>query len=74
MNGRTYWKQAQGEIPDGKTSSLSTRDVIKLSKREERQDGCNAKYSNIWEMMRSINLYMCQQKQVLLSSLQPLVD
>ena len=29
MTTRSYWKQAQGEIPDDKTLSLSTRDVIK---------------------------------------------
>ena len=29
MNGRSYWKKSQGEIPDDKTSSLSTRDVTK---------------------------------------------
>ena len=31
MNARSYWKQAQGEIPDDKASSLSARDVIKHS-------------------------------------------
>ena len=29
MNAHSYWNQAQGEIPDGKTSSLSTWDVSK---------------------------------------------
>ena len=32
MNARSYWKQAQGEIHDDKTSYLSTRDIIKHSK------------------------------------------
>ena len=31
MNAHIYWKQAQGEIHDNKTSSLSTGDVIKHS-------------------------------------------
>ena len=31
IKANSYWKQAQGEIPDEKTSSLSTRDVNKHS-------------------------------------------
>ena len=31
MNARSYWKQAQAEIPDDEPSSLSTRDVLKHS-------------------------------------------
>ena len=48
MIARSYLKQAQREIPDDKTSHISTRDVIEHSmyddkhcvvkKREERQD------------------------------------
>ena len=50
-------------IPDGKTSIISTQDVIKnstsddfilLNKREDRQDGCNAKCLNICVMTRSL--------------------
>ena len=29
MNARSYWKLAKVEIPDDKTSSLSTQDAIK---------------------------------------------
>ena len=58
MNARSYWKQAQGDIPEDKTSSLSTRDVIKdkmtddfilfrVCKCKERPEWCNAKFINI---------------------------
>ena len=48
MNARSYLKQVQSEIPEDKTSSLSTRyismsDYI-VNNSEERQDGCNAKF------------------------------
>ena len=35
MNARSYCKQAHGEIPDDKTSSISTREVIKQSMSDD---------------------------------------